>query len=723
MLRIDNVQTLRGVTVYGDDANDYTFYVMPETPRFRTGPDGKPVFMFLKYRTPIEHQDKSKGGGFVFFDMELSVDPATQAQIVGDLQNQVNGRHTGGNPPQVIVGTITYDKGAASLLLQAFEGGDLIEKVANPASPSLFGKNITPFAVELTPEGATLFEQALQGQGGVVQVAYDLTAWVKLPPITGYGWFYATEFYSFMQSIHINYDIWGETSYQETLREQFSSSQSEGTSLTFGTGVDPKLQDEIRSNLQKSWEEGIKQRMLSAIKPVGDSDRGDRGDDDVNRNIETTKIESFTVTFSENDAVEWEFRPGGTLPNITTLKGPDGNPLKWSDYSRVVDLDDPFFKTLNVSIQVNADFKALPINSIDVHLDYNQGQTHTINDYHFTSTDQVEKFASYIENNVWSYTYSFIVNYADESQTYQAPAKQTTNEVLTIDVGDVGILSVNVVSGNLDFTKVTLAEVTVHYDDASLGAIEETFTLDVSHRDALFQHVLFHPPSGPYKYKLLYTMADGTTYAHDWVEASDAQLVVNSPFNATRVIGLRAAGDLNNDIDQIFVDLTYTDEANHYTQTTTVALNRNNQFFNWAIPVLDPAVGTVTYSCEIRHMDGTVESVPVTTATSNTILVGDLVSKFLKVEVLRNLVDFNSVSLVKVNLHYSDPANAIDQSGDLVAQRDGPPPDDWVVKLKDPTKLGFDWSATYFMADGSTHQIADQQTNDPLIVLPRVAPS
>ena len=44
------------------------------------------------------------------------------------------------------------------------------------------------FAVELSPEGAAVFEAAMQGKGAsMVSVVYDLYFWVKLPPLTADG--------------------------------------------------------------------------------------------------------------------------------------------------------------------------------------------------------------------------------------------------------------------------------------------------------------------------------------------------------------------------------------------------------------------------------------------------------------------------------------------------------------------------------------------------------
>lgn len=178
MLLIDKVQTLEGVQVYGDDTDPSTFYLLPQTPRFRLDEQGRPVFKFLKYRTPKKRADGSLGGGFIIFDAEFAVDDKVRDKIMATLNTQVGHTQAGA---KVKLGLIQWAKGTAKLNFVA-DGGALIESVTNPMSPSLFGNNITPFTMELSQNGATFFEQALQGGGGVVQVAYQMNAWVSYPP-------------------------------------------------------------------------------------------------------------------------------------------------------------------------------------------------------------------------------------------------------------------------------------------------------------------------------------------------------------------------------------------------------------------------------------------------------------------------------------------------------------------------------------------------------------
>src|SRR6185312_1276690 len=202
MLKWDRPEQIKGLTVYMDDTDWTMAYVLPATPRFRIDDDGNPVFRFLKYRFPIDRADGKKGGGFLVCDAEFGVSEAEEQAVRETLQERINEqwRNMGNNTPapQAKIGRLSYTRGTASVTILD-SGGAMVEKIHNPASPSLYGKMILPITVELSPEGATLLESALQDKGGIVQVTYDLWTPVRLPPLTATVWFEASKFMTFHQ--------------------------------------------------------------------------------------------------------------------------------------------------------------------------------------------------------------------------------------------------------------------------------------------------------------------------------------------------------------------------------------------------------------------------------------------------------------------------------------------------------------------------------------------
>jgi hypothetical protein len=701
MLLIDKVQTLEGLQVYGDDMDPFTYYVVPEQPRFRLDDAGRPVFKFLKYRTPKKRPDGSFGGGFIIFDSEFAVDEAKRAAIIDALTAQAGRSRPGAT---VKLGTIQWAKGTARLNFVA-DGGALIQSVVNPMSPSLFGRNITPFTMELSQEGATFFEQALQGSGGVVQVAYEMSAWVKLPAITGTASFYSNKYYEFVQTITDDSGC-GDDTRTEDIREKIRSSQIMNVEVNAGIGADPKIVNEIRGSLMDTLEKTVAQKMLEQLGQY-DGDRGMIEDyEEIRRKYKKVKIDSFSYTITEKSATLWPFNPQGTLPNITTLVDKSGAPIRWNDYAQVIDVDDPFFKTLEVTVRLNADLDVLPIHSVDVHLEFD-GQQLKVDDLHFGKADDVGKFSCFLDGKPPEYRYSYRVNFENSALTYDRPAVTSKSDELTINLDDTGLLLVEVMKGNLDLTAIPSAVVTVRYAPTTMPVIEEQFVIDAGHDTHSLQKVILEPRTKPVSYQIDYRTADGRTLSTPWRETA-RQIYVNSPFADLREVLVTGEGDFTTEIDSILVDLVYEDSANSYTVHTNGALTKGSTFINWTFPVIDRSVGTVTYSGTIRRQDGTVQDIPPTVATGS-ISIGEHVEKLLPITFQPDLIDFTQVALVRVALRYgADPATL--QQEDLILR--DTKPQTWTIELPDlDSPRSYSMSITYYLKDGTSRQLPETVTD------------
>ena len=716
------------VIAYGDDASPFIFYLIASTPRFRIGPDGSPVFQFLKYREPVPREGGKKGGGFLICDVEFSVPGATVKKCQEALQEQVNAnpKFTRINPkPVVQIREVSFTKGASSM--QLFDSGAqnaaLVERVQNPGAPSLYGDLITPFTVEFSAEGATLAEQALQAKGPSLQVVYDLYAPVRLPPITVHVWFHAQKFMSFHQKVDINDGWYSDHSYRENIQQQFISSECGNVDIDPGAVTDQKIINTIRDWGFQTLEDAIKRMVLGDIPEVSsDAQKVPDGIKHLTRDISESKIVDFNRSFTEGMVIEPNLGPRGSLPGINTLTGKDGKPLKWSDFSRTVDLNDPFFQQINVNIRGNADFANLPIFSIDGRISYDEGKTHTSLPFTLTNPNDVVKFASFIENNKKAYQYSYKVNYKGETRVFDSGTLLSKgDEPLTIDVGDTGVLLASVQAGDINFDEVAQALVTVHYEDSSnnVAPVEWQLVLDKDHKAQTLQKVIFATRNAPFKYKVKYDMKDGKTYFTDWKSNPAAQVYVGSPFGGRKTISLRAIGDLQSDVGTIFLDVKYADDTNHYIQSNSVALSKLQPFIDWTFPVIDDSLGKVTYSGTIQFQDGQVQNIAETTATKNTILVGRPKddSEFLSVTVQPDLVDFTRVKLVKVALHYADPGHDVDSTKDFVITKNTTAAPVWTVRLQDKSKKSYDYRASFFLLDGTSKSIGPITSNEPILLL------
>jgi hypothetical protein len=730
MLQIDKVQTITvegvDVTVYGDHEFFNVFYPLPQQPRYRLNAQGKPSFAFYKYRFPVDRPDGKKGGGFLLFDVEFVVPAPLLAKVKEQLAAQVqrDANRLGISPvPEVVIGTFTYTKGTNSLL---YPEGLVTKVIPNGGKPSLFGNNVSTFALELPPEGATFFEQAMQGQGGAVSIVYDLWFWARLPPIRINGYFHASKFYSFYQTIDTDWNLWSEDSYRETIREQMISSESMTFDFNWGGVTDEKIRGPIRDWTTRSLEDSVERNMIAAVAPVPDDQRKlPDGIEDVTRDITNTQISNVSIHYKESQTVEWNVAPQGILPNITSLVDSEGNAIKWSDYARVIDLDDPFFKMLRVNAFVNADFANLPIHSVEVKLIYNGRPMPNLTEGEpegevvLNNPEAVGKFGAFVENNNWKYKYSYQVNYRGASRQFQSPEIETNEGNLTIGVDDVGLLAVDVSAGDLNWTELDRAAVTLTYSDEENGVapIEEQFQLTQAAPETRIQRVIFQPMRKNYKYRVKYFMKGGKEYQGPEFEGRSQKLFINDVFDARQTVAVRGIGDFTGRIQTIFVDLEYQDAANGYTLTKSQALTGASPFFEWTFPVINDKGGKVTYKATVAYKDGTNETLPPTLAASNTIVLPPVVEAFLEVQVVADLVDWTQVRLVRVALSYADPDNKVAQSKDLIFSPTNKANTTWKVELKNKLQDQFTYTVTYYLTSGLQRTVGPTTTKDRALIL------
>lgn len=783
MLYLNNQRVIENVLVYGDDKEYNVFYPIPEQPRFRLDDKGRPIFKFLKYRFPIDRADGKKGGGFAVFDVEFTVPDEKMAIIKNKLQEEVNvlaQKNTEGQQqeeaqrraeaqqeieelltlnteeskkqanlkrvaeakrqaeverqaaapiPEVRIGAVNYTKGTSRLILNS-ENSVLIERILDAGKPSLYGKNISTYSIELSVEGATLFEAALQGKGGFVGVMYELYHDAKLPQIKVEGRFNADSFYSFVQEINVNERICRDDDYKETLSEVMTQSESKTLTIDPGSSkIDPKVIDQIRTWAQSSLDDAAERLMIEAL-PVEDPESArewykKKGIESVRKEITRNRISDFTIRYNEESYIDFNINPQGVMPNITTLTDYEGNPILWNDYAQEVDLNDPFFKQLNVTVKVNAPFSELPIHSVEVKLMY-KGEpmkvmgTELSGEYQFSSPDDIARFATYVKDDDFNYSYSYQVNYIGAAKIFQSKEIVTNEAVLTVNVDDIGILLVQIVPGDIDFKQIKQAQLLLEYEDTSSGIdkISDQFILTEATPVHRFEHIIFSKRSKPYRYKLNYKLIGGKEFEGQWQQGNANRLIVNDPFTQSKTIGFRASGDLVNDIENIFIDVVYKDEGNNYQFSQSITLHQDNPFYDLYIPMIDKNIDSITYKGSLLRKNGTHEEIPETTTDATTILVGANIENHLEITVMPSLLDFETtVKLAHIQLEYTDADKGVDERKDFTFMASASNPQKWLVKVKDKTKKTYNYKATYYFKDGSKKEVLKEGVSDLTVFL------
>jgi hypothetical protein len=744
MLKLYSTHTIAGLTVYEDDTDPAKFYVMPNQPQFRVDPQtNKPVFKFIKYLMPVNRPDGSIGGGFLIFDSSFVIPDASRAKVQSELNALLKSRGLKDATGAALTAQTTvptFTKGTASLTLLDTSGA-LVTKIESAGKPSLIGSLVCSFTAELSPEGSAVVEGAMQGAGGVVQIAYDLHYTAILPPIKGHVWFHATQAQKFYQNItKSNPNFWGnDTTENETLRQKFTDDQAGGVDFDF-SGLDPndpnsaKVKDDI---LNWGWSQlanaakmvvpgapGTQQTLNDSGQSSSGSgsgsgsgsdssgtgsdssgtgsdssgssqsgglgqDRSDDGMESVTRDEKSVSKFDFNQYYHEKDAVDYETTQQGTLPNIPNFK----------DYCSTINANDPFFAQIHATVSVNADFTMLGINSVDVNLQYTKSKPPTVAALHFTKPDDVGKFDSDTVNGDMHYSYNFTVNYQGQSKPYVSPVVTWQTPHITVDVGTLGIFFVAVVIGSVDFTKTPQVQVAIQYPDtdANGAPISRQLSFDSTKKTDSVSVVLLKPVTKPFTYQVTYIMTDGTQVVTPWASSSMNQIFVNTPFT-TKTVSFVSEGDFVNNIDNIFLKMTYNDGLNNYQQSTDYTFTSANRSHDWTFPVLGSGQGSVTYSGVVSYKDHTTENIPSTTAASSLVTFGPPNQQVITVTPDPAMIDFTQVKLIQLNFEYIDPANSIDIKQEIVLKANSATPPNWTFYTKDPTKTAYTYQATFYMA-------------------------
>jgi hypothetical protein len=756
MIRIDKQIVLAEVpdaTIWSDDTEENLYYVLPKTPRVRLNAKGKPVFKFIKYRLPKDRADGKKGGGFVFFDTEIVVDAADMNKITELLQAKLDQKHQAehraGPPPKVVFGTFTYTRGTVKMMLE--ENGVLIEKVRSAGKPSLYGSNNAAFMVELTPEGATIFEAAMQGEGAsAISVVYDLYFWVKLPPMKAIVDFNSRKFYDYCKTVSVEVSGWSEDHYREDMREVLTQSQSATAQVFFDFALpDPvatqKLKEKLQDWAQRTLEDTLTRAAAEAAAPANpnilntqklfDKTLEDLGSDDLDnfqQTIHQEKIMDFHYEYRENSAAEWNLAPQGNLPALTTLKDVEGKPILWKDYSLLIDADDPFFKRLNVVAQVNADFANLPIFNVVLNVYYptDTGEiaTHTAS---FTKGGETVLIDPFMVNKSHEYTYDYTVNFKGDARPYKSKPKiPSSDKVLTINVDDMGIFTLDTVTGDIDYDQIALVEVKLTYPLEGPALVQEQFTLTKASPTHRVLKVIHEAVTGPFRYGLKYVLKDHGKEIQTAPQLDGGNhVIVNDPWKDYRKVTVRSSGNLKEKINNIVVNLTYVDEPNNYRREESITLDAVNPAGEWSFPTMDSTQGVLKYTASIHYRakpgeSEIVEEVQEETAKQNTILVGPKVLDVLEVTVMPDLMfDNKDVRLVRVALSYKDDDHQINVRAEHTFKPGMVEPFVWKVDLRDAKKTEYSWETIFFVAGkqgGPTTQRKVKGHGKDLTLLPEL---
>jgi hypothetical protein len=699
-----------GVSIFPDHADPLQFYFLPMMPRLTVVKDSNGK------STPriqlIEYEGSAGTGGFINFDVNIGLD---QDVLDGVSQKVQQKAHLSG-PPRlspvtfvdgevrlVILGSQTPDPAAKpptgsapTAVGPAGDGPRFVTKIQGPTKPALYGDNQASFSVQLDQYGATVLEQALQGEMAPIAVIYSLD-FVALRP-------------AFRVRMQVDWDR-----VQSAINDSFS-----GGFLFFSADIEKEVDKLIESQVIVLTVDtfvtdtdggkdiaGDRDRAVSEVydmikstffqsslpppKPGQPDDWSKAGDAFrqvtamgltggaaslacfSKKTVDITRIDkkNLNIDISERTAVQRTIFPQGHLDGLLSALG-GGHDL--SDFIVKVDLDNPWFQRRTINLVTYADFDADQIASIDVNLSYN-GEVKSAQLTKQAPQASID-WSSVLEGGqmVRPVKYSYTVNFAGVDTT-QRPGQLTSGELT--ERGDVlsiqprgALYSTTVVpirADSLPWDRYPTVEVACRYDDDEHHIHDQaSAVLNSGATQVNWPLFLVDPTKRTFSYQLVYAMTSGAPFTTPWLNSEAGRIDIADPFPTKSTLIVLAAVDWST-VDQVLVHLAYPSKANPVVQQNCIFNSGAQGAQSFVADRKDPTQTSIYYEARIISRNGRVSTVPGSVTSDTFLTIQPGMSGHQILEVKSENVDFSSLQVVSIDVQarYSDAANSFSASADF----------------------------------------------------------
>lgn len=742
-------------TVYRDDTNQtgrarrgetrrLRFYLLPREPAIALDADDNPIFSLVVYRRDEDRIDpaasaEDAGGGILTFTVDLGLTEEKFAQIQSRVKSIAVGEDEGDGDVEVELAYVPFTGGRVEVAV-AGESGDpgagereFVESAIGTGKVSGVGGNRKAVMVKLTQAGAALMSQVGDLRTLPINVQYDLSFEHRLVGVTMTVWCDMESSYELIQTLHHETtDEWGgylsmsrsrgRIDKVTSVTEELVRSKTAGVEVTPGTS---QIEEETLVSLEKFGLDMLAKQLdqaLEASPPPEELDR--QWLEEFTQNYST----SFNFTLTRKSVLEQSYSPSANLNNVFQQG-------TFEDLVTFVDLRTAFFTFLKVPIRVNADFERLPLDSVTVTVRYRRqrvgggGFEEKVDSFNFTSGSSIQTFLAFANRlSDVAYDWSATVHYRGSERNYTFDADGVSDEFLVIDVGQLGMLEVDLGLGLADLARFPQAKVSCRYRSGALGrTLEQSFLLTEENQTARWTEVIHEPWNGQYEVKVDWLTKQGEILPGRWQTSTDSRLRLDAPVPDQLEVIVVCTGNFKEGPDaigQVAVSLRYRDEANDYTEEGRLVFTDAQQQQPWVVDLRNRELRDYEYRYSIIYKDGVVKSFPEDggwlAGQPGFITVGEKYT--LEVDLYPMLLTFpDHYKVVQVDLSYRDPAHGVDERDSFVFSADRKQPQTWRVRGADGGPKTYTYQVTYLAADGGMTRLDPVTQDAEAIVLPPLA--
>lgn len=783
MLNLFSKFTVPGVDrveIYQDDEDERRFYMLPGKPSFALGPDGKPMVTLIAFARDLslmasvasELPSGETEGGLLTMQLELAVSDEDQRKIREYIKGTLLGggrllrpvmqdgrvhfrtARTGVEPllsyPQWLDGSVDM-----SLVPEA--GATFVKATEGSEKPSLTGTNLANFNVLLGQEGVRLLRESLTDGAVPGTLNYSLTFMARFPTIKlkiSGNWgdvFRETKTHcTVVETKTRNGQVVKRNQYPavnslEEFRSYFASVKVEYDKTTLppaageAAGTDPTA---IYETMIKDLANGyLIAKLTTPGWTTSDQLTAKLGTDPLAnlKGTEATPVGANQLWLKDwTQEMEGEFsfeiegrvaQPMATYPNGLFYE--IISPEEFGKHIIEADLNTPIFHVLDVPVRVTADFTTDPIAAIQVSVAYEEKDAKTgdvksaAKTFTYTTGAEVFWFRTTMAKNAdgspkRNYTYSSKINYKAASAPVTTPPVTTTEQSLVIGYDRLSCVRVAVLAGAIPWEEIERVDVDLAYPGSTLPTGQQRVTLLPDGSQGSWFTYTEGNPSREYEYQLSFQLKDGPKIVTPKQKALSDRLVVDAPFSDQLEVTFVPQGTFP-PVASIVLSVKYEHGTGPtaYREDDVHVFTNNTETWQWKLRLPDPTAREFQYKVDITYADGTATQGEYQPGSEGTILIGEVTSKTLEVEVVAGALDMAKWKLVVVRLSYTDPQGGVPQTETFqITPLNAAGPFLWKVGLRDPSARSYSYEIQAFGADGTTKQtVPPTSREDTLLVL------
>jgi hypothetical protein len=336
--------------------------------------------------------------------------------------------------------------------------------------------------------------------------------------------------------------------------------------------------------------------------------------------IKQEELRVATYHYKSQEAIQRTYNPQGFVGLLT-------QDLDKSKHFIEVDLDNPFFRQMAVTVDAPIDFAKIGLHSAQVALDYGNPAdptNHRHRDIVFDKAHGEEQKWEFFLNSKFDTQFFSLVEYHfdpasgwdGEKSSYEMPPKKSEDRTLYINPFEhFRFQEYTVAARGIDFGVVDLTEVTLRYQATTGWKKEKTLTL-VSNAVEPLVWKLRTPAEAEAPtifYKCRHHLKDGSFRDSQELSTKESAILVDDPFPDALELTFFPFLD-SSSVRKAIIDVEYKDQDNKYERKERLEIpGTATDEVRLRIAIIDPSKRKFKYKVTLVKPSGIKQMPPVET--------------------------------------------------------------------------------------------------------------